>query len=195
MGCFELELQINELGGIQHIVISHPHYWTTHITWSHAFNNCPVHLSSADKEFLSRPDPHSVRSSNWIGSSPKEIVPGILAIPVGGHFPGSLVLLWKDHLFVADSVQVIPSGLYDIDRPAGTVSVAFMWSYPNMIPLPPSEISNITKSIEPYSFDILHGAFPGLDVFRGGKKKIFESARIVVGKMGYDAKAYISDLY
>lgn len=98
-------MQINELGGIQHIVISHPHYWTTHITWSHAFNDCPVHLAWADKQWLSRSDPYDVRD-HWI-REPKDIVPGVKAIPVGGHFPGSLVLLWKERLFVADSIQVI----------------------------------------------------------------------------------------
>jgi glyoxylase-like metal-dependent hydrolase (beta-lactamase superfamily II) len=57
------------------------------------------------------------------------------AVKVGGHFPGSSVLLWKSarKLLIADSITVVPSGGYHVDRPPNTVSFTFMWSYPNFV--------------------------------------------------------------
>ena len=41
---------IEERGGLKAIVISHPHFWTTHLEWAQQFN-CPVYLQEADKEW------------------------------------------------------------------------------------------------------------------------------------------------
>lgn len=38
--------------------------------------------------------------------------------------------------------------------------VSFMWSYPNMIPLGPAAIRGVVKSLKPFNFDRLYGAFP-----------------------------------
>ena len=40
----------------------------------------------------------------------QDIVPGVKAIKTGGHFDGSLVLLWEreKELFTADSLMTIP---------------------------------------------------------------------------------------
>lgn len=58
-----------------------------------------------------------------------------LAVKTGGHFPGSSVLWWKPtrKLLVADTITVVPSGMYHVDRLPNTVSFTFMWSYPNMV--------------------------------------------------------------
>src|SRR5256885_4744196 len=37
--------------------------------------------------------------------------------------------------------------------------VSFMYSYPNLIPLPPSAVQHIVDSVEPFAFDRLYGAF------------------------------------
>lgn len=60
-----------------------------------------------------------------------------VAIKTGGHFPGSSVLWWKSarKLFVADTIMVVPSGIYHVDRVPGTASFSFMWSYPNFVSL------------------------------------------------------------
>lgn len=34
---------------------------------------------------------------------------------------------------IADTFQIVPSGLYHVNRPPGTVSYAFLWSYPNLV--------------------------------------------------------------
>jgi glyoxylase-like metal-dependent hydrolase (beta-lactamase superfamily II) len=59
----------------------------------------------------------------------------IIAIKTGGHFPGSSVLWWKSarKLLVADSIMIVRSGVYHVDRPPNTISFTFMWSYPNMV--------------------------------------------------------------
>lgn len=122
---------VKDLGGIEAIVISHPHYYSTSLHWAEAFG-CRVYLSAEDKDWIMRTGPAHVL---WEGKE-KEFLDGqFKAVKVGGHFPGSSVLLWKERkkLLVADSITVIPSGVYHVDRPADTASFTFMWSYPNMV--------------------------------------------------------------
>ena len=72
-----------------------------------------------------------------------------------------------------------PSALYHIDRPSGTTSYAFMWSIPNMIPLPPFELSKMWKVLKQLDFESTHGAFVGTEV-RDPKVKgrVLESMKI-----------------
>ena len=78
------------------------------------------------------------------------------------------------------------SALYHVDRLAGTTSFAFMWSIPNMIPLPPNKIMNIWKALEPFDFNSTHGAFLGLDVRDVNvKNRVLESAKIQIRAEGY----------
>lgn len=71
----------------------------------------------------------------WEGKELNLLGGQVMAVKVGGHFPGSSVLLWKEtkKLLVADSVMVVPSGVYHVDRLPGTTSFTFMWSYPNFV--------------------------------------------------------------
>jgi len=87
-------------------VISHPHYYTTHNLWAKIFG-CPVYLAAEDKEWLCREDP---QGRVFIEGNEKEVVKGVTAVKVGGHFPGSLVLHWEDRLFIADSFVTVPVG-------------------------------------------------------------------------------------
>lgn len=122
---------IKDLGGISAIVISHPHYYSTCLHWAAAFG-CKVYLSSEDKEWI-------LRSGDaielWEDKRLEFFGGEFTAVKVGGHFPGSSVLHWKSQrkLFVADSITVVPSGVYHIERPPNTASFTFMWSYPNMV--------------------------------------------------------------
>ena len=198
---------INDQGGLKAIVISHPHYYTTHLTWGHEFG-CPVYVSGLDKEWLQREDVWGIR--RFLFSEPKEIVPGITAITTGGHFPGSLVLHTdascepsssapgqekKDQgrLFIADTLVTVPSALYPKSRPEGTTSYGFFWSIPNMIPLSPESMRGIWRALEGWEFGSTHGAFVGLDVWdeddadgRGGvKERVRESMRIQARGAGW----------
>lgn len=82
--------QINKLGGLSAIVISHPHFYTTWKDWSATFNNVPVYLAEPDKSWLNR----SLTDANvrFLTERHTPLVPDVTAIICGGHFPGSMCL-------------------------------------------------------------------------------------------------------
>lgn len=143
---------INKLGGIAAIAISHPHYYSTAVEWARRFN-CPVYYSAEDEEWIMRFDArvqtlcaekHEVNYSGaqqilWKGRELNLLEGQLKVVKTGGHFPGSSVLYWKEarKLMIADSVLVVPSGKYNVDRLPGTASFTFMWSYPNMVSCTP----------------------------------------------------------
>ncbi|KAI9039921.1 putative metallo-beta-lactamase domain protein [Aspergillus affinis] len=188
--------KINELGGLHAIVISHPHYFSTHLVWAERFG-CKVYMSVEDEEWAVRKGEGQVF---WEGQelnlgldlplgsrSLSRAEADIVAIKTGGHFPGSSVLWWKSKrsLMVADTIFVVPSGVYHVDREPGTTSFSFMWSIPNMIPLPPGEVHNIWKAIAHTDFDDTYGAFPGSETYGNSRERVLESAKIIVKAMGY----------
>jgi hypothetical protein len=63
-------------------------------------------------------------------------------------------------------VQVIP----DVRH------VGFMYSYPNLIPLPEEAVARIAAALEPYAFDVIVGAWWGRVVPRDGKGAVMRSA-------------------
>jgi glyoxylase-like metal-dependent hydrolase (beta-lactamase superfamily II) len=130
---------IKGYGGVSAIVISHPHYYSTCLHWARALN-CKVYLSVEDEEWVMRKPASSPSEEGemelWAGQRMSLGQDGeFLCVKTGGHFPGSSVLSWPrvGKLLVADTVQVVPSGIYHVDRPKGTVSFTFMWSYPNFV--------------------------------------------------------------
>ena len=60
-------------------------------------------------------------------------------------------------LLTGDIIQVIP------DR----THVGFMWSYPNLVPLPEAEVRRIARAVEPLRFDAIYGAWWELVIPRG----------------------------
>ncbi|KAB8229611.1 metallo-beta-lactamase family protein [Aspergillus alliaceus] len=186
---------VNSLGGIQAIVISHPHYFSTSIQWAEVFN-CDLFISAEDEQWLgNRADGRRLKL--WTGENLPLLcshVPGetqgesdLIVLKTGGHFPGSSVLWWKSarKLFIADTILIVPSGLYHIDRLPGTASFTFMWSYPNYIPLPPDDIHGIWKAIKDIDFEDTHGAFLGQDIRGNSKGRVLVSAKIVVRASGH----------
>jgi glyoxylase-like metal-dependent hydrolase (beta-lactamase superfamily II) len=97
---------INDKGGLKAIVISHPHFYTTHLDWAAAFG-CKVFVADADKEWLNRSD-HDERRI-YLKETDNEVwSDGPRALVVGGHFPGSMVLNWDKMLLVADTLMAVP---------------------------------------------------------------------------------------
>ena len=86
-----------------------------------------------------RPDPVV---ELWEGEA-KELGDGLTLIRCGGHFAGGTVLHWaagadgRGALLSGDIVQVIP------DR----AHVGFMYSYPNLIPLPAAAVARIAAAL------------------------------------------------
>ena len=133
-------------GGVAAIAISHPHYYTAMVEWAHAFA-CPIYLHEAERKWVMRPDP-SVQF--WSGET-HSLGGGVTLIRCGGHYEGGQVLHWASEraLLSGDIVQVIPDRRY----------VSFMYSYPNLIPLPAAAVEHIAAALEPFPFDTIHGAW------------------------------------
>jgi glyoxylase-like metal-dependent hydrolase (beta-lactamase superfamily II) len=180
---------VNSIGGLGAIVISHPHYYTTHLEWARAFG-CPIYISWEDKSWLNRFDTSGF-ARTFVEGEELEITvkgekTGVKAIKLGGHFDGSLVCLWEGKLLIADTLVTVPSGLYHVDRPAGTISFTFMWSIPNMIPLGPDAIWGMWRVLKRYEFKSTHGAFLGLDIeAEDVKRRVLESMQIQVRREEY----------
>ena len=52
----DLAAEVEELGGIDAIAVSHPHFYGLMIEWGRAFD-APVYIHAADREWVGRPDP------------------------------------------------------------------------------------------------------------------------------------------
>ncbi len=159
---------IRALGGIAAIAISHPHYYTTMVEWSLAFDNAPIYLHSADRQWVLLPH---ANVQHWSGDS-RELLADLVLIHTPGHFDGFQVLCWPGG---ADGKGVLMSG----DQPQvclDTGWVSFMYSYPNYIPLPAQAIGQIVSQLEPYKFDRIYGAFPKRTVVANAKEVVTRSA-------------------
>lgn len=139
---------INHLGGIKAIAISHPHYFSTIVAWSHAFGKVPVYVHQLDASWLQR---HDEVIHLWNGQE-LPLWDGIKLVLCGVHFPGGNVLYTpegKGMLLVGDVIQV------SSDRK----TVSIMYSYPNNIPLSASEIDQVHAALKPLQYDAMYGAF------------------------------------
>ena len=160
--------RVTELGGIRAIAISHPHYYSAMVEWSRAFNDAPIHLHAADREWV-------VRSDNavhfWEGST-HSLWNGMTLLHCGGHFEGGTVLHCasgaegRGALLTGDIIQVVQDRRY----------VSFMRSYPNLIPLSARAISHIIERIEPFAFEQIYGAWWGRNVLSDAKGALRRSA-------------------
>ena len=136
---------VRELGGLAAIAISHPHFYASNAAWSAAFGDCPVYIHAADAEWVQYPHP---AVQLWEGTT-REILPGITLINTGGHFEGSQALHWaagcdgKGALLSGDTITVVMDRRY----------VSFMYSYPNLIPLPAAKVEAIGEALAPFAFD------------------------------------------
>ena len=140
-------------GGLAAIAISHPHFYSSVVEWSRAFGDAPIWLHAADREWVMRPD-RAIRF--WDGESADPLPgSGLTLIRVGGHFPGSAALHWpagaegRGVLLCGDMPQAVSDRRW----------VSFMYSYPNLIPLPASEIGRIAAALAPHRFDRLYSSW------------------------------------
>lgn len=166
---------VEAMGGIQGISVSHPHFYSSVVEWSHAFGGAPIYMPEDDREHFARPDP----AVQWYCGK-VDLWPGLTLIQTGGHFEGSSVLHWaggadgRGALFTGDSISVTQ------DRDW----VTFMRSYPNFIPLPASIIRSIVAAVEPYEFDRIYGCWFGADVRTGARESVRRSAERYIRWIG-----------
>ena len=95
----------------------------------------------------------------WDGDA-LEIMPSVTLLRLGGHFAGGAVLHWQEGegvLLAGDILQVTP----------GKDAVSFMWSYPNMLPLPARTVEDVIRRLAGKPFARLYGAFEGQNIQAG----------------------------
>jgi hypothetical protein len=162
----EIGAAVEARGGLAAIAISHPHYYSSMVEWAHAFD-APVHLHADDRRWAMRPDP----SLDFWEDETRELGGGLTLLRLGGHFDGGTVLHWpagcdgRGALLSGDVVQVVQDRRW----------VSFMYSYPNLIPLPAQAIRRIVEALEPYAFERIYGAWWGR-VVEDGKSAVRRSA-------------------
>ena len=190
--------KINSLGGLDAIVISHPHYYSTWPDWSRTFQ-CPVYVGAPDKEWLERTDVEGAEMRFLTDTYTPIELNGhdskAVAILAGGHFPGSLLLHWERTLFIADTIVTVPSATNPVPGKKGVISYVFEYSIPNSIPLHPDDILTIWNTVKDLEFDTTYGAFKGMDVHTmdnekerntgGVKGRLLESCKIFVRASGW----------
>ncbi|RMF78722.1 MAG: MBL fold metallo-hydrolase [Chloroflexi bacterium] len=158
---------IQALGGIDAMAISHPHYYSSMVEWSHAFD-APIYLHADEREWVMRPDDAIVF---WQGET-HALWDGITLIRCGGHFDGAQVLHWaagadgKSALLAGDVIMVAN------DR----AHVTFMYSYPNYIPLSASKVRRIVAAVEPFAYDRIYAAWWNRTIFTDAKAAVKRSA-------------------
>jgi hypothetical protein len=154
-------------GGVDMIAVSHPHFYSSMVEWSDALGGIPILIHDADKAWVQRSSP---RVQFWQGDR-RSLSPGVTLIRCGGHFTGSTALHWRDGprrgggLFPGDALQVV----YDRRH------VTFMYSYPNYIPMKPSAVNFIRKSIEQIEFEDVFGYTWGRNIIGNARAAVDRS--------------------
>jgi len=139
--------------GVVAIAASHPHMFGVQVEWSHRLGGVPVLVSEADAGWLGRRDDVV---ELWTGE--REVLPGVVLSQPGGHFPGSAVAHWAAG---ADGLGVLLSGDTIFANP-DRVSVSFMRSYPNRIPLSGAVVQRVAEHVARRPFDRLYNNFLGI---------------------------------
>ncbi|WP_428487653.1 MBL fold metallo-hydrolase [Rhodopila sp.] len=141
---------ITALGGLRAIACSHPHFITSAVAWSQAFNGVPVHVHARDRQYIPRPN---AAIKLW-DEDRLELAEGMALIRCGGHFPGSAVLHWaqgaggRGVILTGDTLQVRP------DK-----GLTFMRSYPNLIPLNAATVRKLAETLAPVAYESIYGGW------------------------------------
>jgi hypothetical protein len=156
--------QINDLGELKMIAISHPHYYSSMVEWSASFGNIPIYLHELDSKHVVYPH---VKINYWHGESISPMS-GVTLVNLGGHFDGGTVLHYEGHggvVLSGDIIQVVQDRRW----------TSFMYSYPNLIPLPERKIAQILNRIGKYKFQRLYSAFEGREILSDASEAVQRS--------------------
>jgi glyoxylase-like metal-dependent hydrolase (beta-lactamase superfamily II) len=152
----EAVAELRSRGGVDMIVISHPHFYASMIEWSEALGGVPILVHEADQEWVNRASP---KLRFWQGDV-HELSGSVSLYRCPGHFPGSTVLHWKHGpkgkgvLLSGDALHVVQDRRH----------VTFMYSVPNYIPAHPDGVVNIRRRLEGLAFDDVYGYTWGLNI-------------------------------
>jgi hypothetical protein len=165
--------QIADLGGIDAIAMSHPHFYGANVDIADAFD-ARILIPEADRGWVQRGSEHIEYFVDRI-----EPVPGLTVARIGGHFDGAAVLHWpagsngRGALFTGDTITVVQDREW----------VSFMWSYPNLIPLDPDTIEEIARRVGTFAFDRIYGGWWGRVVVRDGAAAVRRSAERYLARL------------
>ncbi|MEO8670055.1 MAG: MBL fold metallo-hydrolase [Tahibacter sp.] len=155
--------ELNARGGVDRIVISHPHFYTSMVEWSDALGGVPILLHEADRTWVRRSSPN-IRY--WSGDTHR-LSNDVTLIRCGGHFPGSAAIHWKKGprgaaLFPGDALQVVSDRRH----------VTFMYSYPNFIPMNPADVRAMQLRLQDYDFTDVFGYTWGRNIIGAGRAAV-----------------------
>ncbi|HEU0307534.1 MAG TPA: MBL fold metallo-hydrolase [Lysobacter sp.] len=150
-------------GGVDLMAISHPHFYTSMVEWSEALGFVPILLHEADREWVQRPSRH-IRF--WSGDELR-LSADVTLLRVGGHFDGSTGLHWKRGprgatLLPGDALQVVSDRRH----------VTFMYSYPNYMPMKPSDVRHMQALLDGYDFDDVFGYTWNRNIIGGARAAV-----------------------
>lgn len=166
---------VRALGGVRAIAISHPHYYSSLAEWSAAFD-APVLLHAADRQHVMRPTP---AITFWEGET-HTLWEGLTLVRCGGHFAGGTVAHWaagadgRGALLSGDIINVVQDRRW----------VSFMYSYPNLIPLPASAVRQVVAAVEPFAFARIYSAWWDKVMQEDAKAAVARSAERYIAAIG-----------
>jgi hypothetical protein len=165
--------RIADLGGIDAICMSHPHFYAANVEFAEAFD-ARVLIPRADAQWIGRTSPRIEFFDDEV-----EPVPGVTLARIGGHFDGAAVLHWpagadgRGALLTGDTITVVQDREW----------VSFMWSYPNLIPLDEHAVQDIARRVERFRFDRVYGGWWGRIVVDDGAAAVRRSADRYVARL------------
>lgn len=138
---------IKSKGGLKAIAFSHPHFYSNMNEWAETFN-CPIYIHKNDEDHIMAKSKHI---QLWNGEE-MDLWDGMRIMLIGGHFAGSSILhvpfLSKEGTIICgDTLFLSPSKKH----------FSAVYSSPNRIPLPLSEIKRIKARFEAILFDSFYG--------------------------------------
>ena len=165
---------VRDLGGLNAISASHPHFYGVIGEWAAEFD-AAVLLPSADREWVMRPGP-----SFEFYEDTADPVPGVRLVRCGGHFPGSAVLHWQAG--AAGAGALLTGDTFTVVQDRDWISI--MWSYPNLIPLDEDTVRSVAGSVDSLAFDRIYGGWWGRVIASGAKAKLASSVERYVSMIG-----------
>ena len=95
----------------------------------------------------------------------------VTLVRTGGHFEGSTALHWgsgprgRGALFVGDSPQVASDRRH----------VSFMYSYPNLIPMRPTDVRSMRARLDPFDYEDVYGFSWGRNILGAARAAVDSS--------------------
>ncbi|KAK9797021.1 hypothetical protein WJX73_007575 [Symbiochloris irregularis] len=147
--------KIRELGGLQAITASHPHFFSAMVDWAELFDT-KIFLPETARPWADQCR-NDARITFWPGNK-HELADRVTILRLGGHFRSSSVLHWDNPdlggaLFTGDTVFATPDPRW----------VSWMYSFPELLPLPAREVARIRDALKPWKFQRLYAAFTSIE--------------------------------